>query len=139
MDIPVKALELENRSLGKHGEPTLAEAYEVLLECWRSGDRGRELGLHLMFLAWYMLCEPSHLTGHDEARTPSAKLMAVFNEIHDYFAPAIAHDAEMLYRELALAKEAFQHALDKIPDSVPGVPLRQRLSRIVAAMATSYR
>ena len=58
MPIPQKALDLENRSIGISGEPTLAEAYKILKEQWQSGDRDRELGLHLMFLAWFGNTEP---------------------------------------------------------------------------------
>jgi len=97
MGIPDRALELEIRSLGSNGEPTLGEAYEVLRACWRSGDRGRELGLHLMFLAWYMLCEPSQYTGLNVKRTPLSELVDRFNEVHDYFAFVVSGDAEMLY------------------------------------------
>jgi hypothetical protein len=97
MMIPREALEFENRSLGGEGEPTLCSAYEVLLGAWRSGSRDREVGLHLMFLAWYLLCEPPHLTGLDERRVPSSTLSAVFHEVHEYFRPNIATDAEMLY------------------------------------------
>jgi len=51
MPIPHEALDLENRSLAAKGEPTLGEAYKLLKERWLDGDRHRELGLHLMFLA----------------------------------------------------------------------------------------
>lgn len=51
MPISQKALDLENRSIGINGEPTLAAAYEILKEQWNSGDRDREIGLHLMFLS----------------------------------------------------------------------------------------
>ena len=43
MSIPQKALELENRNIGINGEPTLADAYKILKEQWRNGDRDREL------------------------------------------------------------------------------------------------
>ena len=52
MPIPHEALDLENRSVGTNGKPTLAEAYKLLKKPWFDGDRDRELGLHLMFLAW---------------------------------------------------------------------------------------
>jgi len=45
MPVPLEALELENRSVGTHGKPTLAEAYKNLKERWLAGDRDRELGL----------------------------------------------------------------------------------------------
>ena len=61
MGIPQEALELEERAI--QGEPTLGRAYELLLGQWNSGDRSRELALHLMFLAWYLCIEPPFLTG----------------------------------------------------------------------------
>lgn len=83
--------------MGLHGEPTLGAAYEILREDWRRGDRDRELALHLMFLSWYLLAEPPHLTGLDERRVPSSELAPVFNEVHDYMAPAERDDVELLY------------------------------------------
>ncbi len=96
MAIPLRALELEKFDV-TGGKPTLAAAYEILRDAWRSGDRDRELALHLMFLCWYMLIEPPHLTGLDERRVPSSELIAVFNEVHDYMTPASQGDAEFLY------------------------------------------
>lgn len=97
MGIRAKALELENRSLGANGEPTLGAAYELLRDAWRGGERDRELGLHLLFLSWYMLIEPPHLTGLNEQSVSNAELVAIFNEIHDFMAPAKHEDAELLY------------------------------------------
>ena len=97
MGIPSLALELEQRSLGVGGEPRLGEAFELLRNAWRSGDRDRDLGLHLMFLAWYLAIEPPYLTGLDESQTPSIELPPVFSEVHDYFAAGIDRDPEMLY------------------------------------------
>lgn len=94
MTIPPAALELENRSIGVDGEPTLGAAYDILVNEWRTGNQTRELGLHLMFLAWYLLCEPPHLTGLIDPDTP---LAATFNEIHEHFEPTIRQDPEMLY------------------------------------------
>lgn len=95
--LPADALALENRAIGRGGEPTLAGAYEILLREWRNGVRERELGLHVAFLAWYMLVEPPFLTGLEEARMPSSPLAEVFREVHDYFAPGQHSDAETLY------------------------------------------
>jgi hypothetical protein len=97
MAISSKALDLENRSIGVDGKPTFAAAYEILHDAWCSGDRDRELGLHLMFLCWYMLIEPSHLTGLDEGRVPSSELTRVFNEVYDFMAPGNEADPEFLY------------------------------------------
>lgn len=97
MSIPAEILDLENRSIGVSGEPTLGLAYERLLAEWRRGSREREVGLHLLFLAWYLLCEPPHITGLDEVRTPSTTLPGVFREVHEWFHHRIRSDAEMLY------------------------------------------
>jgi len=99
MPISAKAMELENQSIGANGAPTLAAAYELLREQWESGERDRELALHLSFLAWYLIIEPSHLTGLDESRTSSESLVAVFNTVHDWLLPtgAATNDAEALY------------------------------------------
>jgi hypothetical protein len=97
MVIPPEALDLENRSIGSNGQPTLAGAHVLLVAQWRKGDRDRELGLHLMFTAWYLLFEPPCLTGLDAARVRSEDLAVLFSEVHDYFKPTIASDAEMLY------------------------------------------
>jgi hypothetical protein len=96
MGIPPRALELEQQSLGT-GNPALGEAYEMLRNQWRDGDRDRDLGLHLMFLAWYLEIEPAHLTGRNNDRAPTAQLQSVFAEVYDHFADSIEGDAEMLY------------------------------------------
>jgi hypothetical protein len=96
--LPEAALEFENRAIGRGGEHTLCEAYEILLREWRSGVRERELGLHLAFIAWYMLLEPPSLTGLEETRILSSSLPEVFREVHDYFVPQQqCDDAEVLY------------------------------------------
>jgi hypothetical protein len=97
MTIPQAALALENRSLGINGEPTLAEAYKILKEQWLKGDRDRELGLHLIFLGWYGLVEPGHLTGFVESDALRRELNQMLTEVHTYFEPQIHRDAEMLY------------------------------------------
>ena len=97
MGIPADVLELENRSIGVDGEPTLGLAYERLLAEWRMGSRHREVGLHLMFLAWFLLCEPPQLTGFDENRTEPTTPAGVFREVHESFRHRIGSDAEMAY------------------------------------------
>ena len=94
MPISQKALDLENRSIGINGEPELAEAYEILKTQWKNGER--EIGLHLMFLSWYGMIEPPHLTGFLEEEI-FCELDDTFNEVHDYFEPQIYNDAEILY------------------------------------------
>lgn len=110
MTISCEVLDLENRSLGSDGEPTLCRAYELLLAEWRAGAHDREVGLHLMFLAWNLLCEPPHLTGLDERRVPSSALAAVFREVHEHFRPHITTDAEMLFA-VGLMADLFPYLL----------------------------
>ena len=114
MPIPQEALELENRSIGVDGEPTLADAYEILKKQWCEGDRDRELGLHLMFLAWYGLIEPGHLTGFSENEQLTQELNQTLTEVHVYFEPQIYQDAEMLY-VFGLAAEMFWYMFDDAP------------------------
>ena len=92
-------MELENRYFSDRGEPTLGPAFALILDQWRSGARDRELGLHLLFLAWYLMVEPSFLTGFDETRVSSEELAAVFHEVHDWLLPdgIGTQDAEALY------------------------------------------
>jgi hypothetical protein len=97
MPIPSEALELENRSIGVNGEPTLAAAYDILKDHWDRGLRDRELALHLFFLSWYGLVEPSHLTGFSEYTDFSDGLHQTLSEVHGYLEPQIADDAEILY------------------------------------------
>ena len=95
MSIPLEALELENRHIGQHGEPTIGEAFKILRSDWAKGNRDRELCLHLLFLCWYGLAEPPNLTGFAEHEVD--KLPGFFAEVFDYVQPAIDADAEMLY------------------------------------------
>ena len=97
MPIPQEALDLENRNSGANGEPTLAKAWDILKEQWDNGDRGRELGLHLMFISWYGIIEPTHITGFPTTIESDAKLNQVLDSVHEFFEPAIKDDAEMLY------------------------------------------
>ena len=97
MGIPYGALELENWHVEPGCQSTLCAAYEIVRDEWRRGDRDREHALHLLFLSWYLLIEPPHLTGLEQRRVSSGELAAVFNEVHDYMAPAMKDDAEFLY------------------------------------------
>lgn len=72
MTIPQEALDLESRHIGRDAEPTLAPAYEILKKHWQGGNRDRDLGLHLMFLAWYGQIEPGSLTGFTDAKEEKA-------------------------------------------------------------------
>lgn len=109
MPIPQEVLDLENRSTGVNGEPTLASAYAILKRLWDVGERDRELGLHLMFLAWYGIIEPPESTGFWE--TDEAELRKVLNEVHAYYEPVIRQDAEMLYA-FGLAAEMFWYMFE---------------------------
>jgi hypothetical protein len=111
MPIQQNALDLENRNVGIKGEPTLAEAYKILKEGWLDGDRDRELGLHLMFLAWYGLVEPGHLTGFVDGDELRRELNQLLTEVHTYFEPKINQDAEMLY-VVGLAAHMFWFMFD---------------------------
>ena len=95
MTLPQDVLDLEARSIG--GEPTLSDAYRILKESWQNGSRDRELGLHLMFISWYGIIEPEHLTGFlDDAETVR-ELNNSLAAVHTAFEPEIDDDPEMLY------------------------------------------
>jgi hypothetical protein len=100
--LPKRVLRLENRSIGRdgghgrRGEPTLGQALEAALAEWRAGNRDRELGLHLLFLAWYCSLEPPHLTGFD-AGAALFDLPSIFVEVYETFAPGNLDDVEFLY------------------------------------------
>jgi hypothetical protein len=83
-------------ALGKEQEGTLGAAYTAFREQWRSGDRDRELALHLFFLAWYLAIEPPHLTGFSES---GEDLPAMAEETHAFLLPngAASTDAEALF------------------------------------------
>lgn len=99
MAICAEGLALENQAVGRNGKPTLGAAFEAFRAQWDSGERDRELALHLMFLAWYLHVEPPHLTGLDETRIQVSSLAPVFNAAHDWLLPRGADtvDAEALY------------------------------------------
>lgn len=95
--LPSAILELENRSVGDPGEPTLGRALELAIGEWRSGNRARELRLHLLFLSWYCNIEPPYLTGLDETAVPSSELPKLFEDVYETFAEGIMDDVECLY------------------------------------------
>lgn len=97
MAMPRAILDLENRHIGATGEATLGLALNLAKRAWRSGDRDRELALHLLFLAWYCNLEPAHLTGYTESSFPSDELAGLFNEAYRELEPHIHDDAECLY------------------------------------------
>lgn len=95
--LPEEVISLERRSIGANGEPTLSAAYTVLVRHWQEGNRDRDVGLHLMFLAWYLMVEPPYLTGLDGSSQVANGLRAQFNEVYAHFAEAQKDDAEFLY------------------------------------------
>src|SRR5688572_17586554 len=95
MALPEAILALENRSIGARGEPTLGEALELAAAEWRSGDRDRELRLHLLFLCWYCSVEPPVLTGLDESRAPD--MARLFQQVYSSLAAATPDDPELLF------------------------------------------
>jgi hypothetical protein len=97
MNLPRAILDLENRSVGDHGEPTLGSALELAAAEWRSGNRDRELCLHLLFLSWYCNLEPAHLTGYPQTQFPSGELSELFHDVYSAFEPQVFEDAECLY------------------------------------------
>ena len=97
MSLPLAMLELENRSVGAAGLPTLGRALELGIGEWRSGNRDRELRLHLLFLSWYCNLEPPHLTGYDESATTSGTLPRLFHDVYETFEAGIMDDVECLY------------------------------------------
>jgi hypothetical protein len=45
------------------GQPSLGEALKMLIHRWKAGARDERTLIRLLFLLWYSLCEPLHLTG----------------------------------------------------------------------------
>lgn len=97
MSLPRTTLDLENRSLGSQGKPILGHALKLAVDEWRSGNRDRELRLHLLFLSWYCNLEPPHLTGYDESCFPSTDLPQLFQDVYSSFQDGILDDVECLY------------------------------------------
>jgi hypothetical protein len=92
-----RQLKFENRDLGAAGEPTPARALELAMNEWHSGNRDRELRLHLLFLSWYCNLEPPHLTGLEKSPAPSGTLPHLFQDVYETFADGIADDVECMY------------------------------------------
>jgi hypothetical protein len=111
MTLPKEVMELENRSVGIDREPTLFAAYMILKQLWDEGDRDRELALHLMFLAWFGMTEPVHITGFPKFEYMDQDLQTFFSEVHDFFVPTICSDPEMMYI-VGLIANMFGHSFD---------------------------
>jgi len=97
MGVPQAILDLENRNIGDDSEPTLGPALELAAAEWRSGNRDRELCLHLLFLSWYCNIEPPHLTGYPQSAFPSPELSKLFNDVYETFEARVVRDAECMY------------------------------------------
>jgi hypothetical protein len=95
MPIPQNILELENEDYGVNGKPVLIDAYRILKRQWETGNRDRELVLHLLFLSWYGLVEPSFVFG--EYSIENDRLQETFNQIFEYLEPQLNSDAELLF------------------------------------------
>jgi hypothetical protein len=95
--LPREILDLENRSTGVHGEPTLGLALKLCFALWDGGERDRELRLHLLFLAWYCNLEPPHLTGAEVSAFPDGGLARLFFEVFQTFEGTVGDDPECLY------------------------------------------
>lgn len=71
----------------------MQDSYAELKARWRAGDRDRELGLQLLYLAWMHWADPSFVTGlqgDDEA-------IPLWFEIFDHFGGDASPDAEFLH------------------------------------------
>jgi len=100
MNIPHEALELENRFLGPNQEATLAAAYQILRKHWDAGGCERETGLHLMFLSWYGIVEPQHITGFPEDLGVQRNLQQTLARMHFHFDPWIHDDVDSALQPL---------------------------------------
>jgi hypothetical protein len=114
MTVSAATLAAEVAAYRKGGTATLAEAYRRLLVQWDLGDHDREVGLHLLFLAWYGLVEPTFITGFEASATVSERLRLKFNEVYSEMQPSLESDPEFLY-VVGLMAHLFPWALGK-PD-----------------------
>ncbi len=100
-------------------ESGLAEAYEILKEQWKQGERDRELGLLLFFISWYAMIEPGSDTGFHETvgfgHERNDELNCMLTEVHAFFEPQINEDVEMLY-VIGLAAHMFYFMFDNSDD-----------------------
>lgn len=99
MSFPAAALDLEMKALGRDGAPTLGAAYDLLLDQWNEGSRDREILLHLLFLAWYSIVEPPHLTGFATDGVSKESFDTIARSVLDTLLPNPdeSGDAELLF------------------------------------------
>jgi len=89
-----------------------------------------------MFLAWYLLCEPSFVTGLDDRAIPASTLARVFHEAHEHFRVTLHSDAEMLYA-VGLMAHLFPYNLGE-PAEIEALAQRYRsLYRTLAPQGLS--
>jgi hypothetical protein len=115
MTVSAATLAAEVEAYRKGGTATLAEAYRRLLGQWNLGDHDREVGLHLLFLAWYGLVEPTFITGFEANDTVSESLRRKFNEVYSEMERSLVSDPEFLY-VVGLMAHLFPWALGKPED-----------------------
>lgn len=89
------ALEVENQA----GAPRLGAAYVLLREAWIQGSRDRDLLLHLLFLGWYSVVEPPHLTGFEPDTVSKDDIDDILRCVLDALLgdPTECEDAEVLF------------------------------------------
>ncbi len=78
---------------GSDGQP-LPKSYEYLEACLLEKDPGKDVALHFLFVAWYLLVEPPYLTGLNEAEIPSSSIRQSISRIFAYLDQFIWTDTE---------------------------------------------
>lgn len=83
----------EPAAIPGRGHAGLGVPYETLKARWVRGERGRELGLRLMYLAWMNWADPPFVTGleGDPASVP------MLLELFDYLGGESSEDGEFLF------------------------------------------
>lgn len=73
--------------------------YERLRTGWRNGNREREGGLHLLFLAWMHWADPSFVTG----MTDDPEAGDLWRAVYAHFGGEDSEDAEFLHMAALMA------------------------------------
>jgi hypothetical protein len=109
------------------GAPSLGRALDMLRSRWGAGARDEETALRLLFLLWYRIVEPIHLTGlpreadgslfrevFEEAGGESAGPVVLFavGKMAEMFPWALGDENEWA----ALAGKYMKKALESLPD-----------------------
>ena len=74
---------------------SLKPEYQACLKRWRDGERGRELALQTMFLAWMHWADPPFVTGLDVEGELEAQ--ALWHDTFAYLNGLESDDAEFLF------------------------------------------